>query len=99
MIILNSCTDVKVQYTDSEPKKLFSIVVLNKDDTPKLCLFDDILVDEKTAVFLREFPFEWLESENKDQVYGIRVDAEEEACRGFLKQQLASNGKIFLDDK
>lgn len=99
MIILNSCPDVKVQYTDSEPKKLFSIVVLNRDDSPKLCLFDDILVDETTAIFLREFPFEWLESENKAQVYAIRVDAEKDVCREFLKQQLASNRKIFLDDK
>ena len=61
MIILNSCNNVKVQYTDSEPKKLFSMVALNKEDTPELTLFDDILVDEKTAVFLREFPFEWLD--------------------------------------
>ena len=99
MIILNNCTDVKIQYTDSEPKKIFSMVTLNKEDTPELVLFDDILVDIKTAVFLREFPFEWLESENKEQLYGIRVDAEKEVCRAFLKQQLASNGKIFLDDK
>ena len=99
MIILNSCTDVKIQYTDSEPKKIFSMVTLNKEDAPELVLFDDILVDEKTAVFLRECPFEWLESENKEQLYGIRVDAEKEVCRKFLKQQLASNGKIFLDDK
>jgi len=99
MIILNTCTDVKVQYSDSEPKNIFSMITLNKEDAPTLVLFDDILVDENTATFLREFAFEWLESENKDQVYGIRVDAEEEVCRNFLKQQLASNGKIFLDDK
>lgn len=99
MIILNTCTDVKVQYTDSEPKKLFSMTALNKEDAPELTLFDDILVDTQTALFLREFPFEWLESENKDQVYGIRVDAEKEVCRDFLRTQLASNGKIFLDDK
>lgn len=99
MIILNSCTDVKVQYTDSEPKKLFSMVALNKEDAPELCLFDDILVDEKTAVFLREFPFEWLQSDDKDQIYGVRVDADKEACREFLRQQLASNREILLDDE
>ena len=99
MIILNTCNDVKVQFTDSEPKKIFSMTTLNKEDAPELTLFDDILVDVKTAVFLREFPFEWLESENKDQVYGIRVDAEKEVCREFLRKQLATDGKIFLDDK
>lgn len=99
MIILNSCNNVKVQYTDSEPKKLFSMVTLNKEDTPELTLFDDILVDEKTAVFLREFPFEWLESENKDQIYGVRVNADKEACREFLMKQLASNREILLDDE
>lgn len=99
MIILNSCTDVKVQYTDSEPKKLFSMVALNKEDAPELCLFDDILVDEKTAVFLREFPFEWLQSEDKDQIYGVRIDADKEACREFLRKQLASNREILLDDE
>lgn len=99
MIILNTCTDVKVQYTDSEPKKIFSMVTLNREDAPELVIFDGILVDKNTATFLRKFPFEWLESENKEQVYGIRVDAEEEVCRDFLKQQLTSNRNIFLDDK
>ena len=99
MIILNSCNNVKVQYTDSEPKRLFSMGALNKEDTPELTLVDDILVDEKTAVFLREFPFEWLESENKEQIYGVRIDAEKEACREFLMKQLASNREILLDDE
>lgn len=99
MIILNSCNNVKVQYTDSEPKKLFSMVALNQEDSPELTLFDDILVDEKTAAFLREFPFEWLESENKDQIYGVRIDADKEACRDFLRDQLASNREILLDDE
>jgi len=99
MIILNSCNNVKVQYTDSEPKKLFSMVALNQEDSPELSLIDDILVDEKTAAFLREFPFEWLESENKDQIYGVRIDADKEACRDFLRNQLASNREILLDDE
>lgn len=99
MIILNSCNNVKVQYTDSEPRKLFSMVTLNREDTPELTLFDDILVDERTAVFLREFPFEWLESENKDQIYGVRIDADKEDCREFLRNQLATNREILLDDQ
>ena len=99
MIILNSCNNVKVQYSDSEPKKLFSMVTLNKEDTPELKLIDDILVDERTAEFLREFPFEWLESEDKDQIYGVRIDADKEACRDFLRQQLATNREILLDDE
>lgn len=99
MIILNTCNNVKVQYTDSDPKKVFSMVALNKEDAPELKLFDDILVDETTAVFLREFPFEWLESENKDQIYGVRIDADKEACREFLRTQLASNREILLDDE
>ena len=99
MIILNSCNNVKVQYTDSEPKKLFSMVALNKEDTPELSLFDDILVDKETANFLREFPFEWLESEDKNQIYGVRVDADKDACREFLRKQLASNREILLDDE
>jgi len=99
MIILNTCNDVKVQYNDSEPKKLFSMVTLDREDAPELTLIDDILVDETTATFLREFPFEWLESENKDQLYGIRIDADNETCREFLRKQLSSNGKILLDDE
>ena len=99
MIILNSCNNVKVQYSDSEPKKLFSIVALNKEDTPELTLIDDILVDKKTAEFMRDFPFEWLQSEEGDQIYGIRIDAEKDVCRDFLKRQLAANSEILLDDK
>ena len=99
MIILNTCNDVKVQFNDSEPKRLFSMVTLNKEDAPELTLVDGILVDKNTATFLREFPFEWLESETRDRVYGIRIDAEKEVCRDFLRKQLTSNGKIFLDDK
>ena len=99
MIILNTCNNVKVQYIDSEPKKLFSMVALNKEDTPELSLFDDILVDKETAKFLREFAFEWLESEDKNQIYGVRVDADKEACREFLRKQLASNREILLDDE
>jgi len=75
------------------------MVALNKEDAPELTLFDDILVDEKTADFLREFPFEWLESENKNQIYGIRVDADKEVCREFLRKQLATNREILLDDE
>jgi hypothetical protein len=99
MILLNSCNSVKVQYNDSEPKKLFSIVALNKEDAPELRLIDDILVDETTASFLREFAFEWLESEDKDQIYGVRVEADKETCREFLRDQLASNREILLDDE
>ena len=99
MIILNSCNNVKVQYIDSEPKNLFSMVALNKNDAHELSLVDDILVDKKTALFLREFPFEWLESEDKNQIYGIRVDADKEACREFLRKELASNREILLDDE
>jgi hypothetical protein len=75
------------------------MVALNKEDSPELSLFDDILVDEKTAVFLREFPFEWLESEDKDQIYGVRINADKEVCREFLRKQLASNREILLDDE
>lgn len=99
MIILNSCNNVKVQYNDSDPKKLFSMIALNKEDAPKLSLFGDVLVDEKTAAFLREFPFEWLESDKKDQIYGVRIDADKEACRVFLRKQLTSNREILLDDQ
>ena len=98
MIILNTCSDVKVQYNDSEPKKLFSMDTLCKEDAPELTLIDDILVDENTAVFLREFPFEWLESEDKSQLYGVRIDAEREACREFLRK-LVANREILLDDQ
>tara|TARA_B100000683_G_C12313518_1_gene483369 strand:+ start:602 stop:829 length:228 start_codon:yes stop_codon:yes gene_type:complete len=75
------------------------MVALNKEDTPELSLFDDILVDKETANFLREFAFEWLESEDKNQIYGVRVDADKEACREFLRKQLASNREILLDDE
>ena len=99
MIILNTCNNVKVQYTDSEPKKIFSMIALNKEDSPELSLIDDILVDKKTAAFLREFPFEWLESDTKDQIYGVRIEADKEVCKDFLRQQLTSNREILLDDE
>lgn len=99
MIILNNCTNVKIQFTDSEPRRLFSMVLLNKEDSPDLCLFDDILVDKETAKFLREFPFEWLESEDKSQLYGVRIDADKEACRTFLRDKLTTNREILLDDE
>ena len=98
MIILNTCNDVKVQYNDSEPKRLFSMHTLNKEDAPELTLFDDILVDEQTAVFLREFPFEWLESEDKSQLYGVRIDADKDVCREFLRKLIA-NREVLLDDQ
>lgn len=99
MIILNSCNSVKIQYNDSEPKLLFSMVALNKEDSPELTLIDDILVDKKTASFLREFPFEWLESENREQIYGVRINADKDECRQFLRQELTSNREILLDDE
>jgi len=98
MIILNTCNDVKVQYNDSEPRKLFSMTTLNKEDAPELTLIDDILVDENTAVFLREFPFEWLESEDRSQIYAVRIDAEKEVCKDFLRN-LVANREILLDDQ
>tara|TARA_B100001287_G_C22522914_1_gene453588 strand:- start:17 stop:244 length:228 start_codon:yes stop_codon:yes gene_type:complete len=75
------------------------MVALNKEDSPELTLIDDILVDKKTASFLREFPFEWLESENREQIYGVRINADKEECREFLRQELASNREILLDDE
>ena len=99
MIILNTCNNVKVQYNDSEPCNIFSMVTLNKSDEPELCLVDGVLVDKETATFLREFRFDWLESESKDQIYGIRVDAEAEECRAFLRAKLSTNREILLDDE
>ena len=99
MIILNTCKDVKVQYIDSEPHSLFSMVILNKSDDIDLRLFDNVLVDAQTATFLREFSFEWLWSDDGEQLYGIRVDADKDTCRTFLSASLASNREIFLNDE
>ena len=99
MIILNTCNNVKIQYNDSEPYNIFSMMTLNKTDEPVMCMIDNILVDRETADFLREFPFEWLESEDKGQIYGVRVEADAETCRAFLREKLSADREILLDDQ
>ena len=99
MIILNTCNNVKIQYNDSEPCNVFSMMTLNKSDEPEMCLIDNTLVDRETANFLREFPFEWLESEDKGQIYGVRVNADAETCKAFLRERLSANREILLDDQ
>jgi len=60
--------------------------------------FNDIIVDAPTAAFLREFPIEWLRSEDKKQVLGVKVEADKQVCRDFVSSLISVDTKEFLED-
>jgi hypothetical protein len=60
--------------------------------------FNDIIVDAATAAFLREFPIEWLRSEDKKQVLGVKVEADKQVCRDFVSSLIPVDTKEFLED-
>ena len=96
MILLNTCSTGKIQLLDSEPLLFFSLCVLNPTEDTELRLMDKVLVDATTASFLRDFPFAWI---GEDRILGVRVEAEEDTCRKFLREHLGVDGEVFLKDE
>ena len=96
MILLNTCSTGKIQLLDSDPLLFFSLCVLNPDEDTDLRIIDNILVDKGTAEFIREFRFSWIGTE---RIYGIKIEADKEVCRAFLKQHLGVDGEVFLKDE
>ena len=97
MILLNACSTLKIVLGDSGEYKFFSLI----PDPPKDFImhhFGDIIVDEKTACFLREYPLEWLYSEDKAQLLGVKVEADKETCRDFLSSIISINAEKLLED-
>ena len=97
MILLNTCASEKIQFTDSEPKYVFSLTTLNLHTDIELRLIDDIIVDKDTAEFIREYPFKWIK--NEECVQGIQIEAEKDVCRAFLSEKLGVDVEVFLKDK
>ena len=95
MIILNACNNVKIQLDDSKELSFFSTIP-NPSKDFEMRILVGVIVDERTASFLRDFPIEWLKE--GDQLLGVNVDASDEVCRGFLKSCIV-DAKILLDDE
>ncbi len=96
MILLNTCSTNKIQFTDSEPRLFFSLTMLNPDESVELRQMDHVIVDRTTAEFLREFAFSWI---GKDRILGVKVDADKETCRAFLAEHLSVDGEVFLKNE
>ena len=98
MIILNACSTRKIEFNDSESYLLFSVIP-NPPKDFEMHHFGDIIVDSNTAAFLREFPIEWLRSEDKSQVLAVRVEAEKSVCQKFVEAQLSIDTEVLLNDE
>ncbi len=98
MILLNACSTRKIVFNDSEQFHFFSLVP-NPPKDFEMHHFNDVIVDSKTACFLREYPMEWLRSEDKSQILAVKVEAEKEVCREFLKSIISVNAEKFLQDE
>lgn len=96
MILLNTCSTGKIQLLDSEPLLFFSLCELNPSEDVDLRLMDNILVDAKTATFLKDFSFAWI---GEERIYGVNVDADEDTCRAFLREHLGVDGEVFLKNE
>ena len=99
MIILNACKDVKVDFTDEVSLLLFSPRILTQSDHDKLCITNRILMEQKMDQFLSSFPHSWVYSEDKAQLYAVKVEADEDICRSFLSESLRVDAKVFLEDE
>lgn len=97
MILLNTCANQKIAFTDSEPKRVFSLTKLNISEDMNFNLMDDILVDTETVSFIKQYHFRWIKSE--EQVHGIKIEADKDTCRAFLKEHLSVNSEVFLKDE
>ena len=84
MILLNACSTRKIVFNDCEEFQFFSLVP-NPSKDIEMHHFDDIITDEPTAAFLRDYPIEWLRSEDKKQLLGVQVSKQtKNICREFL---------------
>lgn len=89
MIILNACSTKKIIFNNSKEFQLFSLLPNPSKDDFEMHNFGDIIVDAPTAAFLRDHAIEWIRSEDKKQVLGVKVEAEEDVCREFLASVLS----------
>ena len=98
MIILNACNTVKISLDDTvddTDKFSFFCITPSPPKDFEMHLLDGVIVDERTAYFLRDFPLEWIKTE--DQIMGVRVEAPDEVCRDFLKSYIIDT-EVLLDD-
>lgn len=98
MILLNACSTRKIIFNDKEQFQFFSVVP-NPPKDFEMHHFDDIIVDAKTAAFLRDYPIEWLRSEDKTQVLAVRVDADKGVCKEFVSSVISVDAEKFLQDE
>ena len=98
MILLNACSTRKIVFNDSEEFKFFSLIP-NPTKDIEMHHFNDIIVDSATAAFLREYPIEWLRSEDKKQILGVRVEADKDVCREFVKSIISVDAEELLKDE
>jgi len=97
MILLNACSTRKIVFNDAEQFQFFSLVP-NPSKDIEMHNFDDIITDAKTAAFLREWPIQWVRSENKEQVLAVKVDADKEVCREFLASVIGDREELLQDE-
>lgn len=97
MILLNACSTRKIVLGDSAECRFFS---LNPDPPKEFNMhhFDNVIVDEKTACFLREYPFQWLYSEDGTQLLGVKVEADKETCRDFFSSIISIDAEKLLEN-
>ena len=95
MIIMNACSTVKIRLDDTNEFNLFSTTPDRKRDF-QLHLLDGVIVDQATAYFLRDFPIEWIRSE--DRLLSVKVDAPEAVCRDFIESRIV-DAKVLLNDE
>lgn len=95
MIILNACSSVKICLDDQEDLSFFSVNP-NPSKDFQMHLFENVIVDERTAAFLRDFESEWIKSEK--QILGVRVEAPDDVCRDFLKSCIVDT-EVLLNDE
>jgi hypothetical protein len=98
MILLNACSSRKIVFNDSEEFQFFSLVP-NPPKDFEMHHFNDIIVDAKTAAFLREWPIQWMRSEDKSQILAVKVDVDKDTCRDFLASIIAVDGEILLQNE
>ena len=98
MILLNACSTRKIVFNDKEEFLFFSLIPNPAKDF-EMHHFNDIITNAETAAFLRDHPIDWVRSEDKKQVLGVKVDAEEDVCKDFLRSLLGVNAKELLQDE
>jgi len=96
MILLNACSDVKIEFEDGT-RPLFSLVLTTPTKDTEFNLMDDILVDSETAGFLKGISFAWVK--DKDRVLAVRADVNRSDVTKFIAPHLVRKSEIFLDDE